>query len=203
MQNYKLRIICPRSFICTCLRGRWKGRVGNCPLLSTIRTGLTAEWATNLSQERNRQEIEARGTDLRVSPHKHTYAGTHICTIHTETHTLSSPRVPQHLHCSVSERLIILTRKQLAGRERHGKLVITVIIITIIIISLSSSRSPSSGSGASYWVETMKCQEATCAECKIQRLGENRVDSLHSFDFSFSPYFGLPHPPSSDRFCPS
>lgn len=131
--------------------------------------------------------------------HARTYAQ-----IHTETHTRSRPRVLQHLHCSVSERLIILTRKQLAGRERHGKLVITVIIITIIIISPSSSRSPSSGSGASYgWVETMKCQEATCTECKIQRLGENRVDSLHYFDFSASPYFGLPHPSSSRRFCPS
>lgn len=168
--------------------------MGNCPLLSTIRTGLTDEWATNLRQECNQQKIEARGTDLRASPRKHIHMHA-LMHEHTKTHTRSRPRVPQHLHCSVSERLIILTRKQLAGRERHGKLVITVIIITIIIISPSSSRSPSSGSGASYgWVETMKCQEATCAECKTQRLGENRVDSLHSFDFSASPYFGLPHP---------
>lgn len=67
-------------------------------------------------------------------------------------------------------QLIVLPRKRQARQERHGKLVIIVIIITIIIISLGSSRYPSSGSDASYaWVETVKCQEATCTECKIQK----------------------------------
>lgn len=67
-------------------------------------------------------------------------------------------------------QLIVLPRKRQAEQERHGKLAIIVIIITIIIISLSSSRYPSTGSDASYaWVESVKCQEATCAECKIQK----------------------------------
>lgn len=89
-------------------------------------------------------------------------------------------------------QLIVLPRKRQARQERHGKLVIIVIIITIIIISLGSSRYPSSGSDASYaWVETVKCQEATCTECKIQKGfgGRGELESLwHAFNFSlFTP----------------
>lgn len=67
-------------------------------------------------------------------------------------------------------QLIVLPHKRQTRQERHGKLVIIVIIITIIIISLGSSRYPSTGSDASYaWVETVKREEATCTECKIQK----------------------------------
>ncbi len=123
-------------------RERWKGRVGNCPLLSTIRTGLTAEWATNLSQECNRQEIEARGTDLRASPHKHTYAGTHICTNteHRNAHTFE----PQGTTASPLQCVRAADNpnsKQLAGRESDWEVGYYCYHHNYYIISLSSSRS--------------------------------------------------------------
>lgn len=91
-------------------------------------------------------------------------------------------------------QLIVLPRKRQTRQERHGKLVIIVIIITIIIISLGSSRYPSTGSDASYvWVETVKREEATCTECKIQK---GFWGGGHTFNFFLST------PPSHSFFCP-
>lgn len=83
-----------------------------------------------------------------------------------------------------------------AACKRHRKLVIIVIIITIIIISLCSSRYSSSGSDASYtWDENVKCQEATCTECKIQKRwcwgGEGGGSRIHSGTLSISPSLPL------------
>lgn len=96
-------------------------------------------------------------------------------------------------------QLIVLPCKRQARQERHGKLVIIVIIITIIIISLGSSRYPSSGSDASYaWVEIVKCQEATCTECRIQKWLGGRLGGLESLWHAFN--FSLSTPPAHSFF---